>query len=85
MPLKYYGEVYIYNCPKCHKQAMGKNYYALSEKAEMGAAKNAGLIAYKCNHCGAIDSAVRPNGETAEVSAEEALSGGLAFQSKGLQ
>jgi len=89
MPMKYYGDAYFYNCPKCRRQVIGKHYYGVFELAEMGAAKGAGLVTYKCTHedCGASYSSDRltTNGEALEVSEQEALSNGLAFQSKGLQ
>jgi hypothetical protein len=86
MEKKYYCDVYFYNCPRCRRQVIGKNYYGLFELAEMGAAKGAGLITYKCTSadCGASYRSDRLifNGEVVEVSKDEALSNGIVFESK---
>jgi hypothetical protein len=87
MPKKYYADAFFYNCPKCRRQVIGKKYYGLFELAEMGAAKAAGLITYKCTHndCGAPYPSDRLliHGDVLEVSEQEALSNGLVFSSKG--
>lgn len=86
MEKKYYADVFVYTCPKCHKQNLDKMYYCLYELAEMGAAKRAGLITYRCMHepCDFQSNHVLTNGEAIEVSSDEALSNGLVFETKGL-
>lgn len=84
---KYYADVYFYVCPSCKRQTLGKNYFALFDLAEMGAAKRAGMIKYRCIHadCNAVYGSDRllTNGEAVEVSEGEARSNGLAYESKG--
>jgi hypothetical protein len=85
MEMKYFADVFFYNCPKCKKRTIGKHYYGIFELAEMGAAKQAGLVRFKCTHCGASypSNRIFVNGEAVEVSSKEALSNGLIFESKG--
>jgi DNA-directed RNA polymerase subunit RPC12/RpoP len=87
MEKKYYGDAYFYRCKKCQRQVIGKKYYALYELAEMGAAKRAGLITYKCTYtdCGAEfrSNQMFTNGDVVEVSKDEALASGIVFESKG--
>src|SRR5215813_6312040 len=87
MEKKYYADVYFYQCPRCRNQVLGKMYYALYDLAEMGAAKGAGLITYRCPHkgCGfeSKSNHLLTNGEAVEVSRDEAISNGLVYESKG--
>ena len=84
---RYYGEAHFYICPKCRKQVLSRQYYGLFDLIEMEAAKSAGLIRCTCPYCGACElwDRLKPKWETLEVSREEALATGLAFESKGLQ
>jgi hypothetical protein len=85
MAKKYFVDVYTYICPTCNKQSLEKAYFAIFAKAEIGTARSAGLYNYKCSNCGAIHRSDRVlvNGESNEVSKEEALANGLVFESKG--
>ena len=59
--------------------SMGKTYFFIYEKPEIGQAKMNGLLKYKCIHCGAIHSSNRviTNGDVMETSKEEALANGV--------
>jgi hypothetical protein len=83
--MKYFVDVYFYNCPKCSNPVIGTKYYHLRELAEMGAAKMAGLINYTCPFCGDSRSSANllANGHVDETSESEALANGLAVESKG--
>ena len=87
MAKKFYADAFFYNCPKCRRRVIGKKYYGLFELAEMGAAKAAGLITYKCTYkdCGASYPSDRllTSGDVLEVSEQLALSNGLVFNSQG--
>jgi hypothetical protein len=86
MDKKYYADVYFYVCPKCQRQVLGKMYFGVFQKSEIGATKLAGLITYRCPHpgCGHSSNHQLVNGEVVEVSPQEALSSGLlVFDSKG--
>ena len=85
MNKRYFVDAHFYNCPQCRKQTIGKHYYGIYELAEMGAAKRAGLITFTCTHCGASypSDRILVSGDAVEVSAKEALSNGLVFDSKG--
>jgi len=85
MVKKYFVDVYWFVCPKCKKQTVSKSYYCIFERAEIGAAKRSGLLTYHCTHCAASFSSksITTNGEVSEVSREEAIAGGLAFESSG--
>jgi hypothetical protein len=62
-------------------------YFGVFQIAEIGAAKGAGAIEYRCMHpeCNAVYRSDRllTNGEVVEVSAQEAQSNGLVFDTQG--
>ena len=83
MEKQYFCNVYYYDCPKCKKHNMGKKYFAVFEKAEIGAASRAGLPTYQCSHCKLHHSAasVLLNGDVVYVTEAEARSNGIDFES----
>jgi hypothetical protein len=87
MTKKYYADIFFYSCRDCHKPVIGKMYFAVFDRAEIGAAKQAGLVTYQCTHADCRTSypsnRQMTNGEITEVPMAEALSEGLAFESKG--
>ena len=85
MEKKYFLDAYFYQCPKCKQQSLETAYYAAFDKSEIGAARQQGRFTYHCSKCGAAHSSasVKVNGETNEVSKEEAVSHGVAWESKG--
>jgi hypothetical protein len=82
---KYWVDVYYYQCPTCKKVSIGKTYFYIYQRPEIGQAKMNGLLKYKCIHCGTVhpSNRVRTNGEVVETSAEEALANGIDWESKG--
>lgn len=83
---KHFYEVAVFGgCPKCPAQIFNVFYVAVTQKAEIGAAKRSGVFTYKCGQCGTevSSSKVMFNGEVREVSEGEAVSHGLAFTSSG--
>ena len=85
MDKQYFVDVYWFRCPKCDGQNSNKAYFGVFEKAEIGAAKHAGLLSYTCTHCGESfpSNRVMTNGEVFGVAKEQALANGLAFESAG--
>jgi DNA-directed RNA polymerase subunit RPC12/RpoP len=84
MEKKYFVDVFSYVCPACKQRVSDKAYFAVIEEREIGAARRAGLLTYKCTHCGASHSSksVHTNGEVTRVSKEQALAHGLTWESK---
>jgi DNA-directed RNA polymerase subunit RPC12/RpoP len=56
MEKKYFVDVFSYVCPACKQRVSDKAYFAVIEEREIGAARRAGLLTYKCTHCGASHS-----------------------------
>jgi hypothetical protein len=85
MEKKYWVDVFYFPCPKCRKTSIGKTYFFIYEKAEIGQAKSNGLLKYTCIHCGASHPSDRviTNGEAMETSPDEALANGIDWESKG--
>jgi hypothetical protein len=81
----YFADAYFYDCPTCRKPNVGKKYFAVFQKAEIGAAKSSGLFTYRCSHCKENHSSrsVLMRGEVVEVTEEEARASGIDFESKG--
>ena len=83
MAKRYFADVFSYVCPACKQRVSSKAYFAVIEQAEIGAARRAGSLTYKCTHCGAAHSSrsVHTDGEVTEVSKEEALAHGITWES----
>jgi hypothetical protein len=84
---RYYADVYFYVCRQCKKQAVGKIYFGVFQKAEIGAAKKAGAFTYQCPNpaCRATyrSDHLLTSGEVMEVPEDEARSNGLVYESAG--
>lgn len=65
--------------------SVGKMYFLIYQKPEIGQAKLEGLMKYRCSHCKAVhpSNRVMTNDEVHEVSKEEALVNGVDWESKG--
>ncbi|HST09046.1 MAG TPA: hypothetical protein VLL05_01620 [Terriglobales bacterium] len=83
MEKKYYVEAYRFACPETYIWEIGKAYFAVYEKGDIGQARQAGLLEYKCGRCGKkhLSKPLVVNGSVNETSEREARKAGLLWES----